>query len=436
MMKSEAATIEDGRAGEHLLRPARIVSGLLASRLAEFTCGHLTVSLPSGLSVVQAGHREGPRAHISVRRWRALLRLLAEGDIGFAAGYIEGDWTTDNLPAVIEYGMANEKALTKSANGIPAALALNRLRHLARRNSRKGSRRNIAAHYDLGNAFYARWLDPGMQYSSALYEESGESLSVAQERKLAKVVELLGLGGSEHILEIGCGWGAVAERLAADHGCHVNGLTLSREQADYARRRLAAAGLASRAKIEIRDYRDIVSTYDRIVSIEMFEAVGEPYWPLYFETLARSLKDNGCAVLQVITIGESSFEAYRKRPDFIQKYIFPGGMLPTKAALHRLAEDAGFAVTHQLSFGLSYAETLAAWRDAFHRNWTEIEPLGFDERFRRMWDYYLCYCETGFRHDTIDVGLYKLEKCAPASQAEPKVHRASCENAHPYRSDR
>lgn len=414
MMKSEVATIEVGSAGQSL-RPAGTVAGLLARRLAAFTRGHLTVSLPSGLSVVQAGLHDGPRAHVSVHRWRALLRLLAEGDIGFAAGYIEGDWTTDNLPAVIEYGLANEKALTSNANGHPIALALNRARHLARRNSRKGSRRNIAAHYDLGNAFYALWLDPGMQYSSALYEGSVESLSVAQERKLSKVVEMLGPGGNDSVLEIGCGWGAVAERLAADHGCHVTGLTLSREQADYARQRLAAAGLAQRTDIEIRDYRDVVTTYDRIVSIEMFEAVGEPYWPHYFETLARSLKDDGCAVLQIITIDESAFEAYRRRPDFIQKYIFPGGMLPTKSALYRLAEDAGFTVTQQLSFGQSYAQTLAAWREAFHRNWAEIEPLGFDERFRRMWDYYLCYCETGFRHDTIDVGLYRLEKHAPDS---------------------
>lgn len=409
-MKSEATRIKCHDTAAAQLRPAGLVAGLLAKRLATFSRGHLVVSLPSGISIVQAGHLDGPRAHIRVLRWRALLRLIVEGDIGLAAGYIEGDWTTDNLPAVLEYGMANERALTNAANGNPVVLAINRLLHRRRRNSRKGSRRNIAAHYDLGNDFYAHWLDPSMHYSSALFETSTECLSVAQKRKLARIVDMLGLDGGESVLEIGCGWGAVAERLVAEHGCHVTGLTLSREQADYARQRLSAAGLAQRTSIALRDYRDVTGRYDRIVSIEMFEAVGERYWPVYFDTLARTLKDDGCAVLQVITIDEAAFEAYRRRPDFIQKYIFPGGILPTKSALRALAQNAGFTMTQQLSFGRSYGHTLAAWRRAFHKHWDEIRPLGFDERFRRMWDYYFCYCETGFRHDAVDVGLYRLEK--------------------------
>lgn len=409
-MKSEAATIERLEPVEPRLRHAGFVARYLAARLANFSQGHLTVSLPSGERVVQAGSRDGPRARIDIHRWRALLRLAAEGDIGLAAGFIEGDWSTDDLSAVLDYGMSNETALAGTANGNRMALAINRLRHHARRNSPGGSRRNIAAHYDLGNEFYAHWLNSGMQYSSALFDGASDSLSAAQERKLAKVAEMLDLHGGEHVLEIGCGWGGLAERLATDRDCHVTGLTLSREQARHARHRLAAAGLSERTSIEIRDYRHVSGKFDRIASIEMFEAVGERYWPVYFDRLARTLKDEGCAVLQVITIDESAFPAYRERPDFIQRYIFPGGMLPTKSMLHRLAENSGFTVSHELFFGDSYARTLNAWRHNFHQAWPRIERLGFDERFRRMWDYYLRYCETGFRRGTIDVGLYKLEK--------------------------
>jgi cyclopropane-fatty-acyl-phospholipid synthase len=366
--------------------------------------GRLAIALPGGETVVRTGAAAGPEARMVVERRRALRRILLDGEVGFVDGYLDGDWSTPDLPTLLSFLIANEAALRPRRRASRLTALRARLGHALRANTRRGSRRNIAAHYDLGNAFYAQWLDAGMNYSSALYA-GGESLEAAQAAKIERVVALLELQGGDRVLEIGCGWGAVAERIAPDVA--YTGVTLSTEQRDYARARLVAAGQVD-PDVRLQDYRDVPERFDRIVSIEMFEAVGERYWPVYFDKLRAALAAGGVAVLQVITIAAARFPDYRRRPDFIQRHIFPGGMLPTVAHLEALAERSGLAVGVLQSFGDSYAETLREWRRRFNASWSEIAPLGFDERFRRMWDYYLAYCETGFRHGTIDVSLIQL----------------------------
>jgi len=406
-MKPRTGTVEmpiEKRANAH----SGLVARILERKLSTMARGRITFHLPNGEFARSPGFQPGPNAHIVVHRWRALSRLWMEGDIGLAAGWIDGDWTSDDVYAVLSFGLENEEGLASSFSGSGVAHFFNRMRHGMRRNSRSGSKRNIAAHYDLGNAFYSHWLDEGMQYSSAIYENPAEDLASAQIRKLERITRMLTLRGGERVLEIGCGWGAVAEYLAADHDCHVTGITLSKEQAEFARARLSDSGIERQAAIELRDYRELAESYDRIVSIEMFEAVGMNYWQQYFDTLANSLRQGGNAVLQIITIDEKYFDQYRRKPDFIQKYIFPGGMLPTKAHLQEGARKAGFVIEEEFCFGDSYARTLDAWRRNFLDRWDAIKPLGFDDRFRRMWEYYLRYCEAGFNYGTIDVGLYKL----------------------------
>lgn len=393
-------------------RPAGIGAvgpfGKLVSRLIPpLAKGSLTVELPSGARLRRAGDTPGPDVTVSVHRWRAFSRLALHGDLGFAGAYLDGDWSTPDLVGLFELVMLNETALLPQRGTAAFGRLLARLRHGARRNTRRGSKRNIAAHYDLGNAFYRPWLDQSMTYSSALFH-GDESLEQAQQNKIDAVARLLDVEGGETVLEIGCGWGALAERLIGE-SCRVTGITLSEEQLAHARARLAPQVAAGQAEIRLQDYRATQESFDRIVSIEMFEAVGEAYWPAYFETLKRRLASRGTAVLQVITIAEERFKRYRSEPDFIQRYIFPGGMLPTRAHMHELAARAGFRVAQELPFGESYARTLAEWRNRFRAAWPAIEPLGFDERFRRMWDYYLSYCEVGFRTGATNVILFQLK---------------------------
>jgi cyclopropane-fatty-acyl-phospholipid synthase len=283
-----------------------------------------------------------------------------------------------------------------------------RVAHAANANTRRGSARNIMAHYDLGNAFFAAWLDPSMLYSSAIYADDGETLERAQQRKLDRIAELAEIKGGERALEIGCGWGALAARLAEAGVGSLDALTISPAQAAHARELLAQRGLDGRVRVSLQDYRDIEGAYDRIVSIEMCEAVGEKFLPLYFQTLARALKAGGRAVIQAITISDARLASYRASPDFIQRFVFPGGFLPSEALLRECAGRAGLKLAQAETFGPSYALTLSEWRRRFHANWPRLAALGFDARFRRLWDYYLCYCEAGFREQTIDVGLYVL----------------------------
>ena len=400
--KSEVSEI--ARA-EHGARGAR---SQLASRLIpRLAAGRLVVELPSGARIERAGAMPGPDVSICVHRFRAFLRLALGGEVGFAGSYVDGDWSTPDLVRFFELIVLNETAVSPSRLfSLPSQL-LARLRHGARRNTKRGSRRNIAEHYDLGNDFYRYWLDEGMTYSAALFA-ADETLEEAQQNKIERVADLLLLQGGERVLEIGCGWGALAEYLVRNRECHVTGVTLSQEQFDFARARLGPELDAGEADIRLQDYRDVEGRFDRIVSIEMFEAVGEAYWEAYFDALKQRLSSDGTAVLQVITIAEERFETYRRSPDFIQCYIFPGGMLPTKSHLHQLAAKGGMTITSEMSFGEGYGRTLAEWRTRFRDAWPHLQQMGFDERFRRMWDFYLAYCEVGFNVKATDVTLLQL----------------------------
>ena len=389
---------------------------MLRGWLDRLHAGSLSVELPDGSRMEAHGRMPGPAASLHLLRWRPLWRMLVEGDLGLALSWRDGDWTSPDLTTLLELGVLNE---AHWHDGIAAAGPMNRLLrllHTANANTRRGSRRNIAAHYDLGNAFYGHWLDASMLYSSALYTHEGQSLESAQAAKLDRICELLQLDelpADARVLEIGCGWGALAVSLAEQRDdIAVTGLTLSKEQLAHARTRVAAAGRQGQVDLRLQDYRDVQGRFDRIVSIEMIEAVGEAYWPVYFATLRDRLAPGGVAVLQAITINDDTFESYRRGADFIQRCIFPGGMLPCPRVLHEQAARAGFTIEETHCFGSSYARTLVEWRRRFLAAWPAIEPLGFDAAFQRLWDYYLCYCEAGFRVGRVDVGLYKLRRTA------------------------
>lgn len=407
-----------------------LAARLLRRVMTRIDSGHITVVLPSGERVEHHGTRPGNHAALVLHRWRALRRLVSRGDLGFAEAYIDGDWSSPDLAALLELAGRNIALLDKRISGFWPVRMLNRLRHIMRMNSKSGSRRNIAFHYDLGNAFYRCWLDASMTYSSALYEHPGQTLEDAQEAKLERIVDLMDLREGDNVLEIGCGWGALAAKLARA-GAGVTGVTLSREQLAFARQRADREKLAGKISLELTDYRDVEGSYDRIVSIEMLEAVGEAYWPVYFRTLNARLNAGGTALLQVITIDEARFESYRASADFIQRHIFPGGMLPTRGIIARQAAAAGLELVSTQHFGESYARTLAEWRRRFRDSWPRVEAMGFPERFGRLWEYYLCYCEAGFRTGIIDVGFYVLAKAgtddrASAHRSRPTVaHRSS-----------
>lgn len=383
---------------------------LLAQWLSRIEIGCLTVTFPSGYRRVFGCPGASPRAEIIIHDLRLVARMIASGDIGLAESYVAREWDTPDLTALLALGIANGDALAGVLDGSWAVRVLNRIRHARRANTPQGSRRNIAAHYDLGNAFYRRWLDESMTYSAAIFAERDEPLLAAQRRKYRRLAAMLDLRPGDRVLEIGCGWGGFAEIAAREFGCDVLGLTLSEEQAQYARERMRHAGLDHKVDIRLQDYRDVEGQFDKIASIEMFEAVGEENWQTYFGVLDRCLKSGGRAALQSITIADSVFGTYRQKPDFIQCYIFPGGMLPSPAAFDAALSDAGFRLADAFYFGRDYAETLRRWHATFEARWAEIESLGFDQRFRRLWQYYLCYCEAGFESDRIDVGQFLIER--------------------------
>ncbi len=381
----------------------------LAGLARRISAGTLTVVMPTGRRITARGTLPGPEATLVLHRWRALRRLATGGGVAFSDAYIAGDWSSPDLPAFIELAARNLPSLSARIAALPPVRLWNRLRHALRTNSKAGSRRNIAFHYDLGNDFYRAWLDESMSYSSAIYSRPDMTLEAAQQEKLARIAEMLDAVEGDRVLEIGCGWGALADSLGR-RGLDVTGITLSKEQLAYAQAMIGAEpALAERVDLRLQDYRDVSERYDRVVSIEMLEAVGEAYWPTYFERLRASLREGGTAVLQVITIADDRFEHYRRHTDFIQRHIFPGGMLPTKAHIADHASRAGLKLVERQCFGLGYAHTLAAWRERFIAAEAQMEKLGFDASFRRLWTYYLSYCEGGFRAGAIDVGLYKLQ---------------------------
>ncbi len=384
-----------------------VIPGLLAQRL---NVGSLTLTLPSGAQHVLTGPQPGPHAALRLNTTRALRRLLLGGVVGLAEAYMDGDWDSPDLAALLELGDRNDRVRADPLDGHGMVRLMRRFWHRRRENTRRGSRRNIAAHYDLGNAFYSQWLDAGMTYSAALYARPQDSLAAAQDRKYRALADDIGLAPGMTVLEIGCGWGGFAEIAARDYGARVVGLTLSREQHDWAVRRMAQAGLGDRVEIRLQDYRDVQGSFDRIVSIEMIEAVGERWWPTYFATLHDRLKPGGKAGLQAITIADERFPAYRAGCDFIQRHVFPGGMLPSPAALRQQAERAGLTLATTRCFGADYERTLAEWGRAFAEAWPTIQPLGFDTRFKRLWEFYIAYCRAGFRTDAIDVRHLLLER--------------------------
>ncbi len=370
--------------------------------------GRVTVHLPDGSSEVLVGELEGPEASIEVHRTRLARRLLLGGANGFADAYIEGDFDTPDLTALLLFGAANQAAWGELLEGRwPLRLAA-RLAHRLRPNSKRGSKRNIAAHYDLGNAFYRLWLDRGLTYSSAVFDHADQALESAQDNKYRLICDRAGIGENDRVLEIGCGWGAFASYAARERKAKVTAVTISPAQFAAASQRIHEEGLAERVQIEQRDYRDLQGRYDAVASIEMIEAVGERYWPTFFSKL-RSLTAPGRRIaLQAITIDETHFERYRRSADFIQRHVFPGGMLPSKQVVEEQARQAGLLVVDSKSYAIDYAHTLALWRQRFDATWHEISALGFDQRFRRMWIYYLSYCEAGFRAGRIDLRQFGL----------------------------
>jgi len=380
----------------HLARDTRLVFELLENVHG----GMLEIRLPDGSSRLFGEGEHGVTMHVHDEAM--FSQVLARGDIGLAEAYLDGHWDSPDVTGLLTLLTRNHQALKKAIYGSWRNLLAARLRHWLNRNSRTGSKRNIMAHYDLGNDFYRLWLDPGMSYSSALYRaaDAGD-LESAQRAKYRRLLRRLHAEPGQSVLEIGCGWGGFAE-IAVEEGLKVTGLTLSPAQLECARKRVPEADL------RLQDYRDTSERFDHIVSIEMFEAVGERWWPTYFRTIAQALKPGGRAVIQSITIRDDLFDGYRKGTDFIQQYIFPGGMLPSRSAFRAAAAKQGLTVHGEYAFGADYARTLAEWRHAFESNWPQIAALGFDEQFRRLWRMYLSYCEAGFLAGNIDVVHFEL----------------------------
>ncbi len=386
---------------------ARAVFRLLRS----LRVGGLDVQLPDGTQA-HFGSHDQPRAALRLVDWKACSAALRSGDIGFAEAYIDGHWSTPDLVALLELMIANRDAIERVIYGSWWGSLVYRLKHLLHRNSRRGSRKNIHAHYDIGNPFYRLWLDESMNYSSAWFEgDPTRSMPQAQAAKVRRALDECGLKPGQRLLEVGCGWGAVAEAAAADIGAHVTGVTLSDEQLAYARERLNRRGLSPLADLRLQDYRDIRDEpFDAIVSIEMFEAVGREYWDSYFQLLQRQLKPGGKACIQTITIRDDLFERYVRSTDFIQQYIFPGGLLPSCAAFRAQARRAGLEVVNELAFGEDYAETLRRWRVQFLAQEGDVRKLGFDTRFMRIWEFYLAYCQAAFSTGNTSVVQFTLRR--------------------------
>lgn len=383
----------------------------LALRLAlQLPKGSLTIQMPDQRTVRIEGHEPGPDAVLVLHNWNLPKRALTGATIGVAESYMDGDWTSPDITTFLRLFVANEEWGNLLANKSKLTRVLTQLQHWFNRNTKTKAKKNISAHYDLGNDFYAQWLDPSMTYSSALYQTGANDLQSAQNAKYRALAEAIDITKDDHVLEIGCGWGGFAEFAAKEIGCRITGLTISREQLDFARERIKAANLSDRATFKFQDYRDEKGTYDKVISIEMFEAVGEAYWGTYFEKVHQVLKPGGKAGIQVITINEDTFPHYRDNPDFIQKYVFPGGMLPPPSMLETLPAENGLAKSGELIFARDYARTLAEWRDRFGASWETLKTMGFDERFKRMWDFYLYYCEAGFEEEFIDVRQVCFEK--------------------------
>lgn len=365
--------------------------------------GRLDIRLDDGRIFRAEGSNPGPVAEIVVHNGDVFARMVREGYLGFCDAYLEGWWSTPDLQAFMDLVNAGNDEMYNGYPGQGLVQLYEKIRFWFQRNTKTQARKNISYHYDLGNDFYGLWLDETMTYSSAIFETGQESLEAAQINKYASMVDQMGVNPGDHVLEIGCGWGGFAEYAAAERGLKVTCLTISEEQYKYARDRIEKAGLSDKVDFKLQDYRDERGTYDGIASIEMFEAVGQRYWPVYFDTVRERLRPGAQATLQIITVEDSRWDAYRKGVDFIQKYIFPGGMLPSPKALRHEVERAGLQVKRSVEFGDSYSQTLRRWHDSFNGRWDEVAKMGFDDRFRRMWNFYLTSCAGAFQGGNCDV---------------------------------
>jgi cyclopropane-fatty-acyl-phospholipid synthase len=402
--------------------PVPLSARLTLRLLDNIRYGQLVLLGPGGFRRIYGQRSEpwpgDPSDPIELRLsdWSVLSQALSKGDIGFAEAYLQGRWSTNHLPGLLRLLVRNRHAVESAIQGRFWALLVDRLLHLTRGNTKRQARKNIEAHYDLGNAFYAQWLDPTMTYSSALFDQKGAwhmdvNLQEGQHKKIDRAIAALDLRHPEpSTLEIGCGWGGLAVRRLQQHPGRHTGITLSPSQRDWAMDALSDLGLSSRSDIRLQDYRDVQETFDAIVSVEMIEAVGQAYWPSYFEMIDRCLRPGGRAVIQAIVISDHLFDRYRRGTDFIQKYIFPGGMLISPSAFDDQLKRTRLRKTDHFAFGPDYARTLRLWLQNFDQHWAVIQTQGFDDRFARMWRFYLAYCEAGFQSGDIDVVQYTLQK--------------------------
>ncbi len=378
--------------------------------LNNISVGSLIIELPDKRRFLFSSGNAGPDGILLVKHKEFFTRLLREGENGFSEAYMDGWWDTPGLLMLLDFMLANKVEVEGSLPGARLVRFYENLVHWLRSNTKKQAKKNISAHYDLGNKFYENWLDKTMTYSSALFDEKAKTLEDAQRNKYSRICEILKLKPGDKVLEIGCGWGGFMEHAIKNNDVSVTGLTISEKQFNYSRDRMSASGFEKDGKVLLQDYRDEKGLYDAIVSIEMFEAVGEKYWPDYFKTLARSLKSGARATLQIITISEEFFPEYRKSVDFIQKYIFPGGMLPSNKTLKEEFEAVGLRKVDQKQFGKSYSKTLRIWHKNFNAVWNDIASQGFDDRFKRMWNFYLASCAAFFESETGNVVQLTLQK--------------------------
>ena len=378
--------------------------------VGKLNSGRVDFILPDGRRFRAEGSKPGPVAEVTINNPDVFARLVREGDLGFCDAYLDGWWTTPDLQAFMDFIHADNDDMYDGFPGMALVRAWEKARFWFQSNTKRQALKNISYHYDLGNDFYSLWLDETMTYSSALFNTSQESLEKAQIAKYASMVDQMGVKPGDHVLEIGCGWGGFAEYAAKERGLKVTGLTISKEQLEYAQKRIKSKGLSDKVNLKLQDYRDETGVYDGVASIEMFEAVGEKYWPVYFDKIKQCLKPGKQATLQIITIQDARWEVYRKSVDFIQKYIFPGGMLPSPSVLRKEVHRAGLSVQHSIEFGKSYSQTLRRWFEVFNNKWDNISAMGFDDRFRRMWNFYLTSCAATFESGNCDVTQITLQK--------------------------
>ena len=383
---------------------------LLNNFLSKIKYGMLEVQFPSGEKKIYTGIDDSVTASIQIHSYNLLSYIFKRGPVGYAEAYMKGFYSTPNLTNLLILSHKNEKFFLENINSNIIYLTLSKIKHFLNDNSKSQSKKNISYHYDLGNKFYEKWLDHTMTYSSAIFDQKNKNLPDAQLNKYKKIAESLSLNENSKTLEIGCGWGGFSSFVAKEYKCKIDAITISKEQYNYTANKIQKEGLGEKVEVQFKDYREINTKYSKIASIEMFEAVGKKYWKNYFDIIQKSLSENGKAALQIITINEKRAEDYQRRPDFIQQYIFPGGMLPTKKQLDYTAKEVGLKFLELISFGKSYAKTLSIWNSQFQDSWGDVSTIGFDSRFKRMWEFYFSYCETGFLSGSTDVSHFLIKK--------------------------